>query len=486
MNAQGFLSATESLPNSYVSSENKRRVIDIHQDVWEVSMDGQLVEGWAGPVTMAFGYGYREEWFNQVVEVGPGGNINADPRFRPVMANNAALGIRGVPVGALASGNSVEIQFSNVPFARGRQDVAEAFTEFVIPLVSDAPGAEQLTLNVAGRWADYSGAGQHPSWKGGLDWAIIEPLRLRMTVSQDVRAATMGEKFDRTGGLGNVRDYLLNPPTGVAYGVTVFSNGSPDILPEDGKTKTFGIVYQPTKLSGLNLSVDWYSVKITDNINQITAMQVVEDCQQRNDQYLCSLITRGGGPSLENPAIEYISLVGIPYYNQAAVEAEGIDYEVNYRKDVDWFGGGELIGVRFIASYLNQRNNIDRQGQVTRLVGNFGFPEWSHQLTGTYNRGNFGATLALRYTDSMLINANWNMNGTSTVWNVLDNEVASETIVDARFNYRFETSNGSLNLFANLIGAFSSNFSAGTGLGVTGENRGRRYSIGVNMDFGGN
>jgi hypothetical protein len=210
------------------------------------------------------------------------------------------------------------------------------------------------------------------------------------------------------------------------------------------------------------------------------------------------LITRGGGPAVENPAIEYISLVGIPYYNQAAVEAEGIDYEVNYRRDVDWFGGGELIGMRFIASYLNQRNNIDRQGQITRLVGNFGFPEWSYQLTGNYNRGNFGATLAVRYTDAQLINANWNLNGTSTVWNVLDNEVASETIVDARFNYRFETSNGSLNLFANinnltdtgpeeyLIGAFSSNFSAGTGLGVTGENRGRRYSIGVNMDFGGN
>jgi hypothetical protein len=85
---------------------------------------------------MAFGYGFREESFTQVLEVGPGGNINGDPRFRPVMANNAALGIRGVPGGALASGNSVEIQFSNVPFARGKQDVAEAFTEFLVPLVS--------------------------------------------------------------------------------------------------------------------------------------------------------------------------------------------------------------------------------------------------------------------------------------------------------------------------------------------------------------
>ena len=35
-----------------------------------------------------------------------------------------------MPGGALASGNSVEVQFSNVPFARGEQDVKEAFTAF--------------------------------------------------------------------------------------------------------------------------------------------------------------------------------------------------------------------------------------------------------------------------------------------------------------------------------------------------------------------
>ena len=57
--------------------------------------------------------------------------------------------------------------------------------------------------------------------------------------------------------------------------------------------------------------------------------------------------------------------------------------------------------------------------------------------------------------------------------------------------------NGSLNLFANinnltdtgpeefLNAAFNSNQAAGTGLGVTGETRGRRYSLGVSMDFGG-
>ncbi|HEX6996885.1 MAG TPA: TonB-dependent receptor [Gammaproteobacteria bacterium] len=505
IHAEGFLSATETLPHDYISGENKQRVIHIEQDVWEISADGVIAEGWgAGPVTMAFGYGFREESFTQVVEVGPGGNINADPTFRPVMANDPTLGIRGVPGGAAASGNSVEIQFSNVPFARGEQDVKEAFTEFLVPLVADVKGVQQLNLSAAARWADYSGAGDQQSWKTGLDWAIIDSLRLRTTVSQDVRAATMGEKFDRTGGISPpITDYGITP-TPAAYTATIFSNGTPDIKPEKGKTKTLGFVFQPERLRGLSVSVDWYSIKVTDNIQQAMAQQVVTGCFVDNDPFLCSLITRGGPPSNEDPSINYISLIGVPYYNQAAVEAKGTDIEVNYRRAVDWFGGGDL-GLRFLGTYLKERNNIDQQGQVTELKGTFElgvpFPEWTGLLTASFDKGPLGLSLAARYRGEMLVNRNWDFHGTSTRWDVSDNEVKAETVVDARFDYRFRTAGGGrLNLFFivnNLFDTapeeylappnapFSSNFSTGTGLGVTGEDRGRRYSLGVNMDFGG-
>ena len=104
--------------------------------------------------------------------------------------------------------------------------------------------------------------------------------------------------------------------------------------------------------------------------------------------------------------------------------------------------------------------------------------------------------LSARYTAPMIINPNWNFMGTSTTWNVADNEIAAETVVDARYSRRFETGNGDLSLFFNVnnlfdegpeeylgIAPFSSVFSTGTGLGVTGETRGRRYTIGVRMEF---
>jgi outer membrane receptor protein involved in Fe transport len=508
INAQGFLSATESMPHSYVSGENKQRVINIQQDVWEISANGKLAEGWAGPINMAFGYGFREESFEQVVEVGPGGNINADPRFRPVMANNAALGIRGVPGGALASGNSVEVQFSNVPFARGEQDVKEAFTEFLVPLVSGRKGVQQLNLSAAVRWADYSGAGRQQSWKTGFDWAIIDQLRLRSTISEDVRAATMGEKFDRTGGFSPpLTDYGITP-TPATYTATIFSNGTPDIQPEQARTGTFGIVYQPERIDGLSASVDFYSVIIEDNIQQAGAQTVVTGCYQQNDAFLCSLITRGGLPSNEDPSINYISLVGVPYYNQARTEAKGIDYEVNYRTDVDWFGGGELIGVRLLASFLDERTDINAAGVRTSLEGTFGvvptpntgLPETSAVLSGNYNRGPMSLSLTARYASSMIIQRTWNTGqaggaAAPALWDVADNETDAETVLDARFDYRFETAGGNVDLFFNindlldskpedfLTALFSSNAQSGTGLGVTGENRGRRYTLGVRMAF---
>lgn len=495
MHADGFLSATESMPHDYVSGENKRRVINIEQDVWEISADGELFEGFgAGPVYMAAGLGQREESFTQVVEVGPGGNINADPTFRPVAADDPGLGIRGVPTGGAASGNSVEIQFSNVPFARGEQDVTEAFTEFLIPLLSGQPGVEQLNFSAATRWADYSGSGDVWSWKGGFDWTINDQWRLRSTVSQDVRAATMGEKFDRTGGLATVTDYLLDPTGDTTYGTTRFSNGSPDIRPEEARTYTVGGVYQPDWLEGLSISLDWFSVEITDNINQADPADVTSGCYTDGDVDLCSMITRGGPPLSTFPTGDTITLIGVPYYNQGAAKAEGVDLELDYRIDVDWFGGGEFIGLRLLGTYLSERSNTDSAGNTTEIQGDLGSPEWTSLLSGSYTRGPLSVSLMTRYTSAMRQNANWNHNGSSTRWDVADNEIDAEVLVDTRLNYRFDTGMGSLNVFATinnlfdkapepLVTTFDGFFTNSVGNHATGDLRGRRWTVGLNYEY---
>ncbi|MFC1495291.1 TonB-dependent receptor domain-containing protein [Thermodesulfobacteriota bacterium] len=503
MTANGFLSADESLIHSYTSVENKQRIVDIFQRVFEITADGDLFEGWgAGPIKGAIGYGYRKESFTQVVQMGPGGNINTDPTYRPVMANDPLLGIRGVPGGNAASGNHVSAQFTNTPHARGEQSVHEYFAELLVPLLADFTAVKQLNLTGAVRRADYSGSGGTYSWKTGFDWAPYDDLRIRYTLSQDVRAATIGEKYDRTGGLGFVTDYLADPGGTHSYWITSFSNGSPDIKPEEAETSTIGVVYRPSFIEGLSIAIDWYEVEVTNNINQIGAGDVTSGCYQDGDVDLCNMITRTGEPSTFAGApagLLDISLVGVPYYNQASVKGTGIDFEIGYQRPVNWFGGGETAGLRLLASHLEERSNTDSAGNKTEVQGAFQsgipYPELTALLSGNYNRGPLGVSLQLRYTDDIMINRNWNHNGTSTRWDVLDNTLDSTMLFDMRVNYRFDMNDTKMMVYLNVnnlfdkdpeeyyTGAFSSFFSNDTGRGHYGDLRGRRFVVGLNFEF---
>jgi len=209
----------------------------------------------------------------------------------------------------------------------------------------------------------------------------------------------------------------------------------------------------------------------------------------------CSLITRTGDPSPVNPSLDRISLVGVPYLNQASVKGVGVDFEIGYRTPVNWLGGGENVGLRILASYLGERSNTSSAGVKTEVQGNFGFPRLTAILSGNYNRGPLGLSMQARYTSEMLLNANWNYQGASTRWDVFDNTIEATTLVDARVNYSFDIAGVNWSLYFNvnnlfdkepeqyLTGAFSSAFANDTGLGVTGDLRGRRYVAGLSFEF---
>ena len=78
----------------------------------------------------------------------------------------------------------------------------EAFFEFGIPLLENG----KLNLNEASRWADYSGSGSTDAWKSGVSYQTTPKFRIRATLSQDVRAPTLQERFESQRGGVNVSD----------------------------------------------------------------------------------------------------------------------------------------------------------------------------------------------------------------------------------------------------------------------------------------
>src|SRR5690606_31854330 len=83
-----------------------------------------------------------------------------------------------------------------IPNRMGEYNVKEAFVETSIPLLADIPGIYSLTMDAAGRYSDYSSIGETTTWKVGLDWTVIPSLRVRGTLSQAVRAPSIGELYN--------------------------------------------------------------------------------------------------------------------------------------------------------------------------------------------------------------------------------------------------------------------------------------------------
>lgn len=459
---------------SYVSGEDKITETDYDQDIIEISLDGQLAEGWAGPISAGFGLHYREESILQLAidHTNPSGDFASRPaQFDPAI-------VRGVGTGM--SERTTAIQFASVPNLDGGYDVREAFAEFLIPLVAERPVFDSLAASLAWRWADYKGSGSIIAWKGGLDWQVNDALRLRTTVSRDVRAATLAERLDRTGGVANIEDRAFGP--GARFDTSLASGGNPNLKPEEADTRTVGIVLQPGALPGFQASIDWYEIDITGAVGQLGVQALVDECFDFPDSDTCNLVHR-------DPITNVIVLVENVFVNINAARASGIDLELAYRTEV---GPGSL-GWRFLGSRLNENSITNFGAAKVDYAGDVGtqeFPEVKFTTNLTYSQGPLSAFLQVRYIGSGLLDAR-DIEGVT----ISDNHVDSVVYTDARLSFGRERPSGARwEVFGSITNLFDedppivANFSSFTGQASQANASihdilGRRYTVGFRYDL---
>jgi iron complex outermembrane recepter protein len=497
---------------SYVGDEYKHRLVKLKQTMFELSASGKLFDGWAGDINAAFGADYRKESVDQKVQA-PQGNLAADPFYYPVWCNDGAvqaqcldqiakgyrppgnIGIRGIQPGVMT--NSVEFQFSKVPFIRGDFDVKELFAEAIVPLVKDVPFLKELSFQGAVRWADYAGSGSIWSYKGGLDAQIVDSFRLRGTYSRDVRAANIGERFDRTGGFANITDKIVPPPVPASYGITIVSGGNPELDPEKADTFTVGFVYQPGWAQGLSASIDWLSVSLTDAIESLTAQQIIDACYVNGDADQCTRIHR-------DTTSGKITLVDQVQQNLSKAKVSGIDGEIDYTHPITVFGGDERLTARLFVSWLDENSRTNSFGVKTDLLGSVpaNLLEWKGTFMVAYGNGPFNWSAQARYLGSGILNTAYNQPSLAaatlgqTVWNVADNTIGSVVYFDTRISYDIPVGDTTVQIYANVNNltdrdppVVMSDFGTGLfGAPAAAYNTmydvlGRRFTLGVSMKF---
>ena len=264
----------------------------------------------------------------------------------------------------------------------GGFDVYEAFGEINVPIF------DMLTLEAGLRRSEYSvRAAGDPSfgattYKVGLQFEPIDGLRLRGNYQRAVRAPNIGELFapvvtgltnlliDPCAGaapVGNANlaaiclaqgapassiGAILNPSAGQANAT---GGGNPLIRPETATTYTFGVVFQPTFVSGLTVSVDYYNIEVEDAITSATPADIISACfgtvtAASATSPACTGIRRSpttGRLSGTSTAANPLPGLPTPLTNNGLLQTSGIDLALNWRGDL----GFAELSLGFNANY---------------------------------------------------------------------------------------------------------------------------------------
>ena len=372
--------------NTTSTSRGKATEFDVTANI--VGDSSQLFELPGGPVRFAIGGEYRRETaFSAYDDTIKGGYtfFNVIPDFRPPA------------------------------FA-----VKEAYGELEVPLLKDISFAKELTVNAAGRVADYKGStGTVYAYNFGGIYAPINDIKFRVNYSRSVRAPTLSDLYS-----SNFQNFdLLDDPCDVNFintgrstraancaaagvpanfvnnvaraGSTEFlSGGNPNLQAEKSRSWTYGAIFQPSFIPGFALTVDYYDIKISKVIQSVDAQTILDACYDAPtlDNSFCSLIN----PRQANGSFARPALLQSPV-NYAGRRAKGIDFDASYNRR---FGVDTKATFRVIGNWVRDRTDfpyLDEPSRPDRVKGELGDPVWNVNASVDLTHKNFTLGYQVRY-----------------------------------------------------------------------------------------
>ena len=350
-----------------------------------LKFDGPLLALPGGPLRLAVGGEYRNEWvgFNETDD---------DYTLTPVDAGTAGF-----------------------PLSR---NVFAGYAELLAPLVGPGQGItgiHRLDVSIAGRVEHYSDFGTTTNPKVGVTWAPVSDLALRGSYGTSFRAPGFTDVRQGQGFTQYVPLPLSDPssPTGTSNAVALFGN-NPAIGPERARTFTAGFDLHPSGIPGLALSATWFNISYRNRIYN-PAVDVFNFLTQ--PARFASLIT--AAPSASTIAGYYASpyffnpygipASGVTYVvdarnaNLAGEHLEGIDFDLGFHRPLK-HGSAELGVSGTWLQHMDQQTTAD--APRISIVGTIGNPVRLRMRGRAIAQiGDFGLAAFLNYTAGYSNNA---------------------------------------------------------------------------------
>ncbi len=278
------------------------------------------------------------------------------------------------------------------------REITALFYESVLPVT------EQLELNFAIRYDDYSDFGSEVSPKISIQYRPMDELLLRASWGEGFRAPTLEELTqadafsadDSTDYVFCVANRSEDETVDEAINscperqVDTTRQSNEDLGAETSTFINFGIVYEAT--DDLSLKLDYFNLEVEDLIQFVSTddlilNEFVYGTEWQDTDYV-RLVRGDNGRLIEAFAGNV---------NGPGFEIEGVDFNLNYSTST---GFGE-IGVNWENQYfLKYEEQSFYNGPVQDTAGWGTRPEWKSQLTLTWSMDAHSFSWNVDYTDS--------------------------------------------------------------------------------------
>lgn len=374
-----------------------------------------------------------------------------------------------IPDTALQSGDVVG--FNAGQSTAGKYSAKEAFVELNVPIVSDG-FIHRFELNGAARYSDYSlgNVGGVWAYAGGARLAPVEDIEFRGQYQRAVRAPNVSELFGgqsvgfppatdpcalasantnatiravciATGvPSGSVGQAFLQPNAQIqgAFG------GNPNLQEEVADTWTVGAVLRPRFLPRLNVTVDYYNIKIDSAIASAGGgvAGILDLCYneiQDAASPVCQLISRDAQGIISGPPF----VVTAGNVNLSQLKTSGVDIQVDYNQPLNfslWGADDSRLNFFFLATYTKSNNYqaVVGVGDPVECAGAFGLqcgnptPKWKWSSRLSWIDGPMTTSLRWRHVGGVVDDDSstdfvvdsipaYNLWDLSAGWNVTDN-----------------------------------------------------------------
>ena len=412
--------------------------------VVDAVMAGDLFDLPAGPLSLAFGFQYRDEALRHDFD----DNTNR--------------------------GNFLFVSAPIFDFDASR-DVYALFAETRIPVL------DNFEVSAAVRYEDYGGmTGDTVDPKVAALFRPADWLSLRGSFSTAFRAPSVFQQFGNQTTLNSVID--PRNPTAQPF-IPIRTIGNEELQPEE--STAFNLGFTATPAGGLEINFDWWQFDFDDIIIRQQPEEVARRALVPSDpNFDPSLIANG---IVQLGPTGGLAFVQSQFVNAAGIKTNGFDASVKYEFDTGI--GTFRTGIE--GTYVNSyKAPVGPGGAIIDVVGfrnsqNFTapLPRFRFNANVGFNRGGHSFVTFLRYTDSFKDDQNCgggpnfsDFVGSDPVFLTCPDgldfaKVASHTTVDVQYSYSFGETGvlegmvltvGSINLFnnkppfVNTDGAFES------------------------------